>query len=91
MSEDKKWDRGAGRKLKEKLKLSEISDKPWIHLIVDFIMKLSLVVKKNIILVVCNRLSKMIHIVATTEEILQKGWHNYLEITYRSCMSYQRV
>jgi len=31
-------------------------------------MKLPLVAEKDAILVVCNRLSKMIHFVATTEE-----------------------
>ena len=50
-----------------KLKLSEVPEKPWTHLIVDFIMKLPLVARKNAILVVCNRLSKMIYFVATTE------------------------
>ena len=50
-----------------KLKLSEIPEKPWTHLIVDFIMKLPLVARKNAILVVCNRLSKMIYFVATTK------------------------
>ena len=37
---------------------------------VDFIMKLSLVAGKDVILVVCNRLSKITHFVATTEGIL---------------------
>ena len=36
---------------------------------VDFITKLLVVVRKNVILVVCNRLSKMTHFVAITEEI----------------------
>jgi len=34
---------------------------------VDFITKLLLVARKDVILVVCNKLSKMIHFVATTE------------------------
>jgi len=50
-----------------KLKLSEILEKPWTHLTVDFITKLPLVARKDAILVVCNRLSKMTHFVATTE------------------------
>ena len=37
---------------------------------VDFITKLPLVAGKDIILVVCNRLSKMTHFVAKMEEIL---------------------
>ena len=51
-----------------KLKLSEVSQKMWLHLIVDFIMKLPVVAGKDAILVVCDRLSKMTHFVATTEE-----------------------
>ena len=53
-----------------KLKLSEVLEKPWTYLMVDFITKLLLVAGKDAILVVCNRLSKMTHFVATTEETL---------------------
>ena len=56
-----------------KLKLSEISKKPWTYLMVDFITKLPLVAGKDVILVVCNRLSKMTHFVATTEGTTVKG------------------
>jgi len=56
-----------------KLKLSEVLEKPWTHLIVDFITKLLLVAGKDTILVVCNRLSKMTHFVATTEGTLVEG------------------
>jgi len=54
----------------EKLKLSKVPEKPWTYLIVDFIMKLPVVAGKNTILVVCDRLSKMIYFIATTEGIL---------------------
>jgi len=57
-------------KLAGKLKLSEVPEKPWIHLTVDFIMKLPLVARKDAILVVCNRLSKMTHFVVTTEGMI---------------------
>jgi len=57
----------------EKLKLSEVLKKLWTHLIVDFITKLPLVAGKGAILVVCNRLSKMTHFVAITEETLVEG------------------
>ena len=40
---------------------------------VDFITKLLLVVRKDIILVVCNRLSKMTYFVAVIEGILAEG------------------
>jgi len=56
-----------------KLKLSKVSKKPWIHLTVDFITKLPIVARKDMILIVCNRLSKMMHFVATTEETLAEG------------------
>ena len=39
---------------------------------VDFITKLLLVVEKDIILVVCNRLSKMTYFVVTIKETLAK-------------------
>jgi len=60
-------------KLVGKLKLSKVPEKPWIHLMVDFITKLPVVVGKDAILVVCDRLSKMIHFVTTTEETLVEG------------------
>ena len=50
-----------------KLKLSEAPKKPWSHLTVDFITKLPVVAGKDAVLVVCDRLSKMTHFVATTE------------------------
>jgi len=56
-----------------KLKLSEVPEKPWTYLMVDFITKLPVVAGKDAILVVCDRLSKMTHFVATTEETSVKG------------------
>ena len=56
-----------------KLKLSEVPKRPWLHLTVDFITKLPVVAGKNVILVVCDRLSKMTHFVATTEGTLVEG------------------
>jgi len=53
-----------------KLKLSKVLEKPWTHLIVDFIMKLLLVAGKDTILVVCDRLSKMTYFVTITEKTL---------------------
>ena len=59
--------------LVEKLKLSEVPEKPWMHLTVDFIIKLPVVAGKDAILVVCNRLSKIMHFVVTTERTSVKG------------------
>jgi len=56
-----------------KLKLSEVPQKTWTHLIVDFITKLPVVAGKDAILVVCDRLSKMTHFVATTEGTSAEG------------------
>jgi len=60
-------------KLAGKLKLSEVLEKLWTYLMVDFIMKLPVVVGKDAILVVCNRLSKMMHFVATIEGTSAEG------------------
>ena len=56
-----------------KLKLSEVLEKPWTHLIVDFITKLLIVARKNVTLVVCNRLSKMVYFVVTIEGTSAEG------------------
>ena len=56
-----------------KLKLSEVPEKPWMYLTVDFITKLPVVAGKDAILVVCNRLSKMAHFVAMTEGTSAEG------------------
>jgi len=56
-----------------KLKLGEVSEKPWTHTSVDFITKLPIVAEKDAILVVCNRLSKITHFIATTEEMTAEG------------------
>jgi len=60
-------------KLAGKLKLSKVPKKPWSHLIVDFIMKLLVVAGKDVVLVVCDRLSKMTHFVVTTEGTSAEG------------------
>ena len=49
--------------------VNEVLEKLWIYLIVNFIIKLSLVTEKDAILVVCDRLSKMAYFVVTTKEI----------------------
>ena len=53
-----------------KLIANEVLEKLWTHLIVDFITKLLLVTKKDVILVVCNKLFKMIYFVVTTKGTL---------------------
>ena len=56
-----------------KLKLSEVPKRSWSHLTVDFITKLPVVAEKDAVLVVCDRLSKMTHFVATTEGTSAEG------------------
>jgi len=56
-----------------KLKLSEVPKKPWSHLTVDFITKLLVVAGKDAVLVVCNRLLKMMYFVAMTEGTSAEG------------------
>ena len=56
-----------------KLKLGKMPEKPWTHLMVDFITKLLVVAGKDTILDVCDRLSKMTHFVTTIEGTLAEG------------------
>jgi len=51
----------------KKLELSEILEKLYTYLTVDFITKLLLVTRKDTILIVCDRLSKITYFVTTTE------------------------
>jgi len=55
-----------------KLKLSKVLERPWIYLIVDFITKLPLVAGKDVILVICNRLSKIIYFVTTKGMLVER-------------------
>jgi len=56
-----------------KLMLNSIPEKPWAHILVDFITKLPLAHKYNSILVVVNRLTKMVYFIPTTEKTLAEG------------------
>jgi len=50
-----------------------ILEKPWSHILADFITKLPLAQGYNTILVVCNCFSKMAYFIATTEKMSAKG------------------
>ena len=56
-----------------KLKLGKVPEKLWTYILVDFITKLPIVAGKDAILVVCDRLSKMMHFVAMMEGITAEG------------------
>ena len=71
-----------------KLMMNEIPERTWTHLTVDFIMKLPLVAGKDAILVICDRLSKITHFVATTEEMTAEGWQDYSETMCGNYMGY---
>ena len=56
-----------------KLKLNQVLERPWQHILVDFITKLPVSKGHDSILVVCDRFSKMSHFVATTEKTTVEG------------------
>jgi len=56
-----------------KLMPNTIPEKPWSHILVDFITKLPLAQEYNTILVVCDCFSKMAHLIATTERTSAEG------------------
>ena len=52
-----------------KLIANKVPERPYTHLMVDFITKLPLVAEKNIILIKYNRLLKITYFVTITKEI----------------------
>ena len=52
---------------------NSIPEKPRRHISVDFIVKLPLAQGYDVILVVCDRLTKMAHFIPTTEKTLVAG------------------
>jgi len=56
-----------------KLMLNSILEKPWAYISADFITKLLLVQEYNSILVVVDRLTKIVHFIPTTEKTLVEG------------------
>jgi len=56
-----------------KLMPNTVPAKPWTHISVDFITKLLLAQGYDSILVVCNRMTKIVHFVPTTEKTSAEG------------------
>jgi len=56
-----------------KLMLNSIPEKPWSHILVDFITKLPLAQGYDLILVVVDRLTKMAHFIPTIEKTTAGG------------------
>jgi len=52
---------------------NSIPEKPWMHISADFITKLPLAQGYNSILVVVDRLTKMVHFIPTTEKTSVEG------------------
>jgi len=52
---------------------NSIPEKPWTHISADFITKLPLAQGYDLILVVVNRLTKMVHFIPTTEKTSAEG------------------
>jgi len=59
--------------LAEKSMPNSILEKPWAHILVNFITKLPLAQGYDSILVVVDQLTKMVHFIPTTEKILAEG------------------
>ena len=78
--------------LAEKLIINEVLKKVQMHLMVDFITKLLLVAGKDVILVVCNRLSKMVHFVVMMKGIsVKKLFRNNVQKLHRLLESMIRI
>jgi len=56
-----------------KLMPNAILEKPWSHILADFITKLLLAQGYDTILVVCDHFSKIAHFIAITEKTLAEG------------------
>jgi len=56
-----------------KLIPNSIPEKPWMHILADFITKLPIAQGYNSILVVVDRLTKIVHFIPTTEKTLAEG------------------
>ena len=56
-----------------KLMPNLIPEKPWIHISADFITKLPIAQGYDSILVVVDRLMKMVHFIPTIEKMLAEG------------------
>jgi len=55
------------------LRPNQIPERPWQHILVDFITKLPMSKGHDLILVVCDRFLKMSHFVVTTEKTMVEG------------------
>ena len=75
----------------EKLMPNSIPEKPWTHILADFITKLLLAQEYNSILVVVDRLTKQYILFLLQKRHRQKDQLGCLETTCRSYIGYLRV
>ena len=61
------------KQLARKLMPNSIPEKPWTHILADFITKLPLAQGYNSILVVVDKLTKIVHFIPTTEKTSAEG------------------
>jgi len=59
--------------LAEKLMPNSVPEKPWVYILADFITKLPLAQGYNSILVVVDRLTKMVYFIPTIEKTSAEG------------------
>ena len=52
---------------------NSIPEKPWMHILADFITKLPIVQEYDLILVVVDQLTKIVHFISITEKISVEG------------------
>jgi len=57
----------------EKSRPNEVLERLWQYILVNFITKLLVLKSHDLILVVCDRFSKMSHFVAITEKTMAEG------------------
>ena len=67
---------------------NSIPEKPWAYILVDFITKLLLVQGYNSILVVVDRLTKIVYFILTTEKISAEGLARLFRDTRSSMFAY---
>ena len=60
---------------------NSIPEKPWMHILVDFITKLPLAQGYDSILVVVNKLTKMVHFIPTIEKTSAEGLYYKWSLT----------
>ena len=74
-----------------KLMPNSIPEKPWMHILAEFITKLPLAQGYNSILVVVDQLTKMVYFIPTTEKTSVEGLAKLLGIMCGSYIVYRKV